>query len=181
MSISGSNFQFDAPASDDIYYLSRYPHIWGWATWRRAWSHYDAELSAWPSLRGGDWLRETLDDENAVAYWSHILELTYAGLEAWDRAWVFACWLRNAVSVTPNVNLVSNIGFREDATHTGPELASVFGALPTEPMRFPLRHPSSVDANASADAYIERLVFGGNISRMFERLRTARRAERTAH
>ena len=46
MHISGVNFQqknSDFRCSDS-YYFSRLPHIWGWATWKRAWKNYDVNF-----------------------------------------------------------------------------------------------------------------------------------------
>src|SRR3954453_1153033 len=41
MMISGDNFQGGRRRTPDSYYFSRYVHSWGWATWRRAWQHFD--------------------------------------------------------------------------------------------------------------------------------------------
>ena len=37
MHISGTNFQFGNKRGEASYYFSRCIHMWGWATWRRAW------------------------------------------------------------------------------------------------------------------------------------------------
>jgi hypothetical protein len=175
MSISGNNFQFDAPASDDSYYLSRYPQTWGWATWRRAWSTYDPEMSAWPDLRERGWLDDFFAAQGDLAYWSHIFETTHRERDAWDRAFLFACWLEDGLHAIPNVNLVSNIGFREDATHTTPVQGELLADLPVEPMSFPLRHPAELRRNEQADRYTNRLLYGGNVGRMLGRVRRMRR------
>jgi hypothetical protein len=174
MSISGNNFQFELPASEDSYYFSRYPHTWGWATWRRAWSHHDREMTAWPELRDVDWLEEFFDDNGDISYWSHIFEMARRDHDAWDQAWLFSCWVSGGLHVIPNVNLVSNIGFREDATHTTPLQGLLLADLPTEPMSFPLRHPPELQRNEAADRYTDRLLYGGNVSRMLGRVRRMR-------
>ena len=51
MHISGNNFQPDQPSTSYGYYFSKYTHAWGWATWRRAWKHFDWALEHWPELR----------------------------------------------------------------------------------------------------------------------------------
>lgn len=175
MSISGDNFQFDLPASEDSYYLSRYPHTWGWATWRRAWEHYDPEMSRWPELRDRRWLDQVLGGGHAVAYWTHLFEQTWRERDAWDRAWVFASLLQGGLHAIPNVNLVTNIGFREDATHTRPEHRGLFNDLPAERMTFPLRHPAAVEGNTRADEFTEELMFSGTVKQVFGRLRATRR------
>jgi hypothetical protein len=174
MSISGNNFQFDSPASDDSYYLSRYPLTWGWATWRSAWRRNDPAMTAWPKLRDSGWLGEFFEASGDIAYWSHIFEITHRDRDAWDRAWLFSCWLEGGLHAIPNVNLVSNIGFREDATHTTPVQGRLLADLPTEPMGFPLRHPAELARNEPADLFTGRLLYGGNVGRMLGRVRRMR-------
>ncbi len=175
MSIGGTNFLFDRPASADSYYFSRHSLIWGWATWRRAWEANDPEMTAWPELRDRGWLQEILTEPYAAAYWSHVMETTYRDQDTWDRPWQLACWLREALHAIPNSNLVANIGFREDATHTRPETGALVGDLPTEPVDFPLRHPAEVRRNAEADRDLDGVLFGGTVSDMFNRLLIVRR------
>ena len=177
LTVAGNNFQFGGPASGDSYYFSRYPHIWGWATWRRAWEQYDPALSAWPKLRDDRWLEDLFDDPHAVAYWGHLFDRAAEDRDAWDRKLVFASWVAGGVHAIPNVNLVTNVGFREDGTHTGPEHRGLINDVPIEPVEFPLRHPRRVEANAGADAYSERVLYGGAIGKLFERLRATIRAQ----
>jgi hypothetical protein len=180
LSISGTNFQFDGPASSDSYYFSRYPHIWGWASWRSAWENYDPEMSRWPELRGSGWLERLLDAPHAAAYWAYQFELTYRDRHTWDFPWLFAAWLNGGLHAVPNRNLVSNLGFREDATHTPPHQAAFLGDLPTQEMPFPLAHPGEIRRNAAADEFSERVLYSGTIEKIFDRLRTARGQDRVA-
>jgi len=143
MNISGNNFQFGLPRTRYSYYFSRYNHIWGWATWRRAWRHYDPQMALWPELRSTSWLMDLLGEREAVRYWRKVLDLTFTGqINTWDTQWMFACWAQNGMAVTPNVNLVSNIGFGPEAAHTG-NINSPLNQVPLQEMVFPLRHPPS--------------------------------------
>ena len=45
MHIGGTNFHSGKKFGDTSYYYSSIPHVWGWATWRRAWEKYDFNLS----------------------------------------------------------------------------------------------------------------------------------------
>jgi hypothetical protein len=177
MAVSGDDFRFHRDPIES-YRFSRYPLIWGWATWRRAWRRFDPSLSQWPRLRDDGWLERVLGDPHAVAYWAHHFDKAWAGEGSWDYAWNFACWLHEGVTALPTSNLVSNLGFRPDATHTRlpGEYRSPFAALPTEPMAFPLHHPSAVARDRETDRFIEEVVFSGNLRRAFNRLRELRRA-----
>ncbi|OUL18641.1 hemolytic protein HlpA-like protein, partial [Nostoc sp. T09] len=109
MTISGNNFQFGRRRTEDSYYFSRYPLIWGWATWRRAWQRYDLEMKHWVAIRDSNWLQDILDDSVAVRYWTKIFQNCYLGkIDVWDFLWTLTSWLQNGLTILPNVNLVSN-------------------------------------------------------------------------
>jgi hypothetical protein len=172
-SISGDDFCFRPEAARTSYTFARYSLIWGWATWRRAWRHFDASLSDWPSVRTGGWLEGILGDQVASGYWAHEFDRAHAGTGSWDFAWVFACWRQGALSALPTTNLVSNIGFRDDATHTLPrgEYASQFAGVPTAPIGAPLVHPERVEPDGETEEFLEDVMFSGNLHRVFARLR----------
>src|ERR1700693_1667094 len=117
--VSGDNFQFGKNATPYSYYFSRYPHVWGWATWKRAWQNYDVDMAEWPELRDKKWLQGFLESRRASNFWNNNFEKTYSGqVDTWANQWLFACWRKGALSIIPCQNLVSNIGFGIEATHT---------------------------------------------------------------
>lgn len=156
MAVSGDNFIGGYARSPQSYYFSRYPHCWGWATWRRAWSKFDYAMAAWPAVRDEGWLTDVLVEAGAVRYWTQIFEDTYCGkIDSWAYRWTFACWLNGGLTALPRTNLVTNIGFGPEATHT---LAS--GGEPvTADLAFPLVHPVGVIRDLHADALSERVHF----------------------
>jgi hypothetical protein len=171
MMISGDNFQGGRRRTEYSYYFSRYVHTWGWATWRRAWQHFDVELKLWPVLRETDWLVDILGDGEAVEYWRAIFDSVMDGRisKAWDYQWLFACWAQGGLAVTPEVNLVSNIGFGEGATHTVTDTGVI--NLPVSEMEFPLRHPPFMLRNREADQFNFTHVFAGERPRLYPRLK----------
>lgn len=162
MMISGDNFQFGRNHSQYSYYFSRYSHIWGWASWRRAWKHYDVNMNSWSTVRNGTKLNDCLGDRKVVSYWMQHFEKTYKGeIDTWDYQWTFACWMQNALNVLPSVNLVSNIGFTHNATHT--DSKSPFSNMAVEPISFPLYHPPSVVRNDRADDFTQKTHYNPGI------------------
>jgi hypothetical protein len=159
MSISGSHFHGDRHRPDTSYFFSRYPHTWGWATWRRSWQRYDASMTRWRELRNTSWLRDIGDGDAAFErYWRKIFDNVAGGSrDIWDYQWIFSCWAAGALSVVPTRNLVKNIGFTTAATHT---TATRFTAdLPVEATELPLVHPAEVSRDIEADHWTDRHVF----------------------
>lgn len=156
--ISGDNFQSSQRRGDASYYFSRYTHIWGWATWRRAWQYYDVAISTWPQFRDEKYLVQLLRTPAEQRYWAKVFQAVYEGhIDTWDYQWGFTAWQHGMLSVMPNVNLISNIGFGSEATHT--KGASPFANLPVDAMEFPLRHPKIFQAHHLADQHEGRTMF----------------------
>ncbi|KCZ72175.1 hypothetical protein ANME2D_01579 [Candidatus Methanoperedens nitroreducens] len=158
--ISGDNFQFGRKRTKYSYYFSRYPHIWGWASWRRAWKNYDVDMKLWPEIRDGGWLQDLLGAKISVWYWKNRFENVYKGkIDTWDYQWAFSCWIQNALTVIPDVNLVSNIGFDMNAVHT--KVKHEFADMEIEPMSFPISHSDYILRDSNADFFVENKMFSG--------------------
>ena len=141
------------------YYFSRYPHVWGWASWRRAWRHYDFEMSAWQDGPDRDRVLGLFENKDEQEFWRGTWdEVARGGIDTWDYQWAFACLRQGGLSAMPRRNLVSNLGFGEGAHHTGG--ASPLAHLPAHRMRFPLSHPAGVARDARADEHTAVLFFG---------------------
>jgi hypothetical protein len=147
----------------DSYYFTKYPHIWGWATWRRAWLLYDVRLEKWEKLKGTNFLYEKLKDRKEVEYWFEVFNSVLANeIDTWDHQWTFAAWYNNGLSIAPTVNLISNIGFSESATHTKTPNKLVSG-LSTSKINI-TRHPINRSINKYADKYIKEKIYLGKVS-----------------
>jgi hypothetical protein len=177
MAISGDNFQ-PRRRTTASYYFSRFTHVWGWATWRRAWCHYDERLALWPAFREAKAL-EGIVHPSSVRYWTDVLQDVYEGrIDTWDFQWTFACWMQSGLTILPAMNLVSNIGFGLDATHT--KAAGALAALPTHAMPFPLVHPQFILPDARADLHTQRSQYrgGSRVHRFAHRMRSLARIKR---
>jgi len=158
MMISGDNFQFGRKSAQESYYFSRYAHIWGWATWRRAWNYYDVDMKIWPKVRNSGLLFNILGDKKEAFYWKSIFDKVYKGkIDAWSYQWLFACWMQNGLNILPGVNLVSNIGFGSIGTHT--KGRSEVAKLESKEIIFPLFHPIHMKRNALADKFDDKTMF----------------------
>jgi hypothetical protein len=159
MSICGNNYMFGSSRTTDSYYFSRDFHCWGWASWKRAWQHYDHKMNLWLQIRDEGWLKDIFQDSNYVEYWTYILQSVYhQQIDSWAYRWMFSCWIQNGLSILPNVNLISNIGYRDDATHTTKK--DRLSNVDITAMKFPLIHPLFIVPDKKSDDFTQRYRFG---------------------
>lgn len=156
--ISGDNFLGAKSRFKDSYYFSRYCHIWGWASWRCAWKRYDRNASNWPNFRDENRLEKMNLNHSERRYWRSAFKGVYNGtIDTWDYQWVLTCFTNEMLSIMPSCNLISNIGFGKNATHTKSD--SIFANMETSPIEFPLQHPSKVVVDFYADRLSAELHF----------------------
>ena len=150
MMVSGDNFLFGHAATADSYYFSRYPHVWGWATWRRAWSKYDLNMTHWPEIRDRRLFDQYFPNASERYYWQSVFQSVYDGnIDTWDYQWVYSIWANSGLSIAPARNLVRNIGFHSEATHTKGD--TVYSSLGAEELDLPLTHPTTLLASSDKD------------------------------
>ncbi len=153
MHISGDNFGY-APRGEASYYFSHYVHVWGWATWRRAWQHFDLDLTFWRDPAQRQVALSRLKMRPMRSYFSRIFQKCYDGeIKTWDYPWMASCLLHNGLCVMPRHNLVTNIGAGEDSTNTR-NTRTFFAGRPLHTMPFPLNHPASVALDDRGDRHI---------------------------
>jgi hypothetical protein len=160
MVISGDNFV--EYKSDYSYRFSKYSHTWGWASWRRAWQYYDVEIKSWPKYKQENLLSSVCEHPAEQKYWTEIFDKIFAGTinaSCWDYQWNYICWTQSGLSVLPNSNLISNIGFGSDATHTIDD--NPYAKLPITDI-WEIKHPLFVVRDREADEHTFNSVFGGN-------------------
>jgi hypothetical protein len=140
--ISGCNFVPPENQSrpQDAYRFSRVAHIWGWATWRRSWDSYRLDLDGWhKDLSMKRLWNSSGHSLSGSLFWAMTFELmARRQVDTWDAQLVYAAMRQEQLMATCNTNLVENIGFGDDATHTlrTVEIQPVGSVtLPTEPVK----------------------------------------------
>jgi hypothetical protein len=150
--VRGSNFLAGRRLEPSSYYFSRFFNIWGWATWARAWRHFDVNMKRWPECRDSGWLERVLP-QRMVPQMRNIFDETHAGrLPEWSFPWQFAGLLHNAVAATPSTNLVTNAGFGTGASYFR-DPHHHYARLRTGSMQFPLSHPAPIRVHEEADSH----------------------------
>jgi len=160
MHIDGNHHLIDYrnQSSKYSYYFSRYPLIWGWATWRRAWQHYDFKVERLKEFIDDGWLEKFLENKRDTYVWERNFGGLYGNLYTWDYQWILTCWIHQGLAIHPEVNLVSNIGFGAESTHTRND-KNPFSSLPTKALTFPLTHPPFMIRDSEADHHLQNTQF----------------------
>jgi hypothetical protein len=150
--IGGTNFQMGKKWGNESYYFSNLTHVWGWASWRRAWKSYDVELSNYKKIDAAHCFKNIFKDDFVVEAWAKIFYKLIANeINTWDYQWSITNFFNNGLSIIPNVNLISNIGFGVDATHTQ-NLTDKSSKIKIEKLS-EITHPLVVLAQKEADFF----------------------------
>ena len=148
--ITGDNHQQGKRRGEASYFFSHYSDCWGWATWRRAWGHYQGDIAFWPEWRASQQWQDMGLDSVETKFWTDIFSRVHSNSisSSWFYPWLGSIWHGGGITATANVNLVSNIGIGPDATHTialAEQPGAPVSALGT------LTHPPKVEINREAD------------------------------
>lgn len=172
--IAGCSFQDPMTApKNPSYYFSRYPHCWGWATWRRAWLHYDHKMQGWNGGGKNSWLTSIFNCQAERRWWTYNFNRTAAGVtDSWAFRWTVTVYSNGWFGILPYQNLVSNIGFGADGTHTA-EIDHSLSSIREVGLGFPLHHPAALRRDERADEYTSLHCFRmpGIARRVFSRFR----------
>jgi hypothetical protein len=153
MHIGGSNFQNGYVSDSDYsYYFSNFSHEWGWASWRRAWKHYDYEVSTYPELKKKGYFDGYFSNFIEKKYRLSKVEKTINAEEVtwWDYQWDYTKLINSGLSIIPHQNMIQNLGFGEDATHTT-SANDKRQENKAFDISFPLAHPNFIIRDGKAD------------------------------
>lgn len=162
MHIGGNNFLGGWRNDPDYsYYFSRSGHIWGWATWRRAWQTFDFDILLYTKLKQKGFFDRFFLNPLEKVYRLRKFDKTVANrgkVDWWDYQWDFARFSNSGLAIVPNKNLVKNLGFGEGATHTV-NGSGEFNKLEAHELSFPLQHPPFVIRDIESDKkYFKRFI-----------------------
>lgn len=121
MMISGCNmFEKEELFLEKDIAFSKFASIWGWATWKRAWTKYEQNIPKWQTERKEKAFKKFLTKNAYDSYKLIFDDLQYHWHNTWDYQWTFAMFYENAVGVVPKYNMISNIGINDlEGEHSG--------------------------------------------------------------
>ncbi len=152
MHIGGTNFQDGKKAGNGSYYFSEITHIWGWAAWKRAWEKYDVSIQEFGEMAKDGSFEKLFSDARVKNFWKKNFEAVYNNVkDTWDFQWMFTVKKNKGLSIIPNVNLISNIGFSAEATHTFRKNDPLANRATDSIDK--IIHPEKIERNIEADNY----------------------------
>jgi hypothetical protein len=162
--IGGNNFQDGITRGTGSYYFSHYPEIWGWASWRRVWQQYDFDMSGLNETFREEHLKDVYKSNEEKKYWYQQFMKTKEGaINTWDYQLVYSILKTAGIAISPQVNLVKNIGIDNNATHTS--LYDSKKDLQINSLKFPLVHPQMI-VDKEADHYTFTQIYSRSPQRL---------------
>ncbi|NBC11408.1 MAG: glycosyltransferase [Planctomycetes bacterium] len=175
MQVTGRGVFKDPPSRPYSYYFTRQLSSWGWASWARAWKHYDFQIKLWPDFRDERWVRSMIDDDRGVPFFMHAFDHAHYDNQTWG-TWAqqfnFAVWSNNGLAVRSHRNLVEYRGL-DRFTHKLAWGSRDTVELPVHPMPFPLQHPPGLVPDKEADRLHHAQIFSGYVRQ--QRIQKVRR------
>ena len=157
--IAGNNFHFGWKRDEDYsYYFSYYGSIWGWATWRNRWKQYDVNMNHYSELKSKKYLWDIFGNQAEVDFRISNFDEIRNGLNTWDFQWTYTRLINSGLSIVPKVNLIKNLGFGENATHTHSK-NDKRANMKLYDIEIPLKHPKFIIRDkVSDDKYFKEFI-----------------------
>ena len=153
--ISGSNFINNRNfkrKNKDSYFFSNIINCWGWATWKNRWKGvHDLEMKNWPNIKKNNIIKSFFKNKKDSVYFNKMFNANYPNNIMWDRAWFLTSIINNRLTIIPDKNLISNIGFDTKASGPNPKK---YDSLKHENLDFPLTHPRIIETDNDCDKFL---------------------------
>lgn len=164
--ISGNNVVnhiWPVQIKDDFLY-SGYTPIWGWASTRKNWQTFDYSLKSLDKNKLQNSLSKFFSNEEIVSHWMRIYKIYLDnGYNNWDFRFFLNQVYKNKLHIIPKTNLVKNIGFGENSTHTSSK-ENILNNLET--FDFKPRSPAKkIIQNKKHDLILSEYAYGIQIER----------------
>ena len=91
---------------------------WGWATWDRAWKHFEHDIDLIIS-RFDQEKKHQFSIEGTMNFWKQIQEFKSGKNNSWAIRWYASIFLRGGLTLNPSKSLINNIGHDGTGIHSG--------------------------------------------------------------
>lgn len=123
-SIHGYLYPLDRPMPETFFL--RGADCWGWATWRRAWAHFNPDGAALLGQLEAQKLTYAFDHEGTAPFTKMLVDQIQGRNDSWAVRWHASCFLAKMFTLYPGHSLVHNIGNDGSGTHSAKDKEGVF-------------------------------------------------------
>ena len=142
------------------YHFATGGSIWGWATWRNRWKYNSLNLDIIEDKEARKKLKDFLCNENAFqGHLNAMRDIKEDKVNTWDYQWGFSTKVNNGLAIVSSENLVKNIGFGEDATHTTTHSSIERLNMAANEIEFPIKHPSTISVDRKLSNLLDNIAF----------------------
>lgn len=170
MLVSGTNVNTKWETDGDSYHFSKLGGIHGWASWKRVWKKVDFEMELWGEERTKKLIREKFSPNffyNRSKEYDKLMKNS-KNAHTWDYQFGFSRLVNNGLAVVPSGNLITNIGFDEESSHTKNK-SSKTANLQVIPIKFPLKHPLVIMDDMAYDKLFESMLYPTSIKSLISK------------
>ncbi len=140
--ISGFNYGYKNKDLNYDYLFSKYPMIWGWASWANRWKNYSLELKDLNEINNNNQFALLFGKQELANRMNIFEKIQKHKIDTWDYQWSFTLYKNSQYTVIPKNNYILNLGFGDDATHTSGK--NPYTNLELEEMKSELKHPNYI-------------------------------------
>lgn len=166
--VCGNNFNTPSLSSPYSYHFGYFAQVWGWASWRRAWKHFRFRPEITSEIAQKEFLSQLgFNDEQFRALKNKWAKVGDGRTDIWDIQWHHAIFIHHGLVIVPRQNLISNIGFGDDATHTKNRASAInrafkFQVANPEPKQKEVVHPPFILVDPLMNEWFRSLMYKPN-------------------
>ncbi|GAA4784184.1 glycosyltransferase [Olivibacter ginsenosidimutans] len=91
---------------------------WGWATWKRAWQHFEPDINRLYEQFDEDMIYRFTVDGTMHNYWTQLLDFKSGKNDSWAIRWHASVFLQKGLVLYPAKSLIENIGHDGSGVHS---------------------------------------------------------------
>jgi hypothetical protein len=157
---SGNCFVPISDLNNSTYYFSSLNDIWGWATWRRAWLKFERTVPPHDELEVQNRIQKYFQNHEIEKWFARYLrEAASNESQVWSTQWTLTLINNAGLTVVPQTNLVTNVGFDSDATHTSGDVFPLNHPCESLPSDYLLSERPNISFSCGYDILLERSLF----------------------
>lgn len=141
--------QTDLPES----FFYRAATSWGWATWQRAWTHFEPSIDT--LITQFDASKKTaFSIDHTMNFWKQMVEFKTGKNNSWAIRWYASIFLKGGLTLNPSQSLINNIGHDGSGVHSG--INDIYNVVinPKPISTFPAEIKENPNAYAAIKAFL---------------------------